>query len=46
MEVPSEVEIDLLHRKDLGIATARCSPLEAKARPERGFTQSNDRLLA
>ena len=42
MEISGEVEVDLLHRKDLGIATA-CSPaLHSEAWTERRLTEGQD----
>ena len=46
MEISGEVEVDLLHRKDLGIATA-CSPaLHSEAWTERRLTEGQDCLPA
>ena len=46
MEVAGEVEVDLLHRHDLGIAAAGRAALHAEARAERGLAQADHRLLA
>ena len=46
VEVAGEVEVDVLHRHDLGIAAARRAALHAEARPERGLAQAHHRLLA
>ena len=45
-EVSGEMEVDVLHRDDLGVAAAGGSPLHAEARPERGLAQRDDRALA
>ena len=46
VEVPGEVEVDVLHRNDLSIAAAGRAALHAKYRAQRGLAQANDRLLA
>ncbi len=45
-EVAGEVEVDVLHRHDLGIAAARRAALHAEHRAERRLAQADDRLLA
>jgi len=40
------VEVDVLHRNDLGIATARRAALDAEAGPERRLAQAAHRLLS
>ena len=46
VEVAGEVEVDVLHRHDLGVAAAGRAALDAEARPERGLAQAHHRLLA
>jgi hypothetical protein len=46
VEVAGEVEVDVLHRHDLGITTAGGAALHAERRPERGLAQAQHRLLA
>ncbi len=46
VEVAGEVQVDVLHRHDLGIAAARRTALHAEARTERGFAKRHHRLLA
>src|SRR5262249_37341533 len=46
VEVPGEVEVDVFHGDDLRVAAARRTALDAKAGPQAGFTQADDRLLA
>src|SRR5271155_4123014 len=46
MKVASEMEVDLVHRRDLSVTSARRASLQAEARPERGLAQADDRLLA
>ena len=45
-EVAGEVQVDVLHRHDLGIATARGAALHAEHRPERRFAQADHGSLA
>ena len=45
MEVTSEVQVDLLHRKHLSVATTGSTALHTEARAERGLTQCDDRLM-
>ena len=45
-EVAGEVQVDVLHGHDLGIATAGCAALHAEDRPERGLAQADHRVLA
>ena len=46
VKVASEVEVDLLHRRDLGAAAAGRAPFYPEAGPERRLAQTDDRLLA
>ena len=46
MEVAREMEIDVLHRRDLRIAAPGRPALEAEHRPERRLAQSEHRILA
>ena len=46
VEVAGEVQVDLLHRHDLGIAAAGGPALHAEAGAERGLAQGDHRLLA
>jgi hypothetical protein len=46
VEIASEVEVDVLHRHDLGIATAGRTALHAEAGPEARLAQADRRLLA
>ncbi len=46
VDVTGEVEVDVLHRHYLGVSAAGRSPLDAEARPERGFAQGADGLPA
>jgi hypothetical protein len=46
VEVAGEVEVDVFHRHDLGIAAAGGAALHAEARTERGLAQGAHRLLA
>ena len=46
VKVAGKMEIDVLHRHDLGIAAAGSTPLHAKARPEARLAQAQDRLFA
>ena len=46
VEVAGEVEVDVLHRHDLGIAAAGGAALDAEAGPEARLAQADDRLLA
>ena len=45
MEVTGEVQVDLLHRKHLSVATTGSTALHTEARAERGLTQCDDRLM-
>src|ERR1700733_3221939 len=40
------MKVDLVHRRDLSVASAGRTSLQAEARPERGLAQADDRLLA
>src|SRR5262249_45110750 len=46
VEIAGEVEVDVLHRHDLGVAAAGGAALHAKAGAEAGLTQADDSLLA
>ena len=46
VEVSGEVEIDLIHRQHLRVATTGGTALNAKDRSEGGLAKSDDRLLA
>ena len=46
VEIACEVQVDLLHRQYLGIATTSSTTLDAETRAERRFTQGHHRLLA
>ena len=46
MEVAGEVQVDVLHRHDLGIAAASSSALDAKDGPQGGLAQRDDHVLA
>ncbi len=46
MDVAGEVEVDLLHRKDLRPATAGGSSLDPHARPHGWLAEAEDRALA
>ena len=46
MEIAGEMEVDVLHRHDLGIAAAGGAALHAERRAERGLAQAQHRLLA
>ena len=46
VEVAGEVEVDVLHRHDLGVAAAGRAALHAEHGPERGLAQADHRLLA
>jgi len=46
VKVAGEVEIDILHRHDLGIAAAGGAALDAERRAERRLAQAQHRLLA
>src|SRR5256885_341068 len=45
VEVPGEVEIDVLHGNDLRVATARRSPLHPEHRPERRLADAERGVL-
>ncbi len=46
VEVAGEVQVDLLHRNDLGVAAAGRTALHPEAGPERRLAQADHRLLA
>ena len=46
VEVSGEVEVNVLHRKDLRVTSAGGAALDAKAWAEARLPQANDRLLA
>ena len=41
IEVTREVQVDVFHRDDLGMAATSCAALHAKNRPQRGLAQAN-----
>ena len=45
-EVAGEVQVDVLHRDDLGVATTGRAALHAEDRPEGGLAQADDGPLA
>ena len=45
-EVTGEVQVDVFHRHNLCVTAARRAALDAEHRSERGFTQTDHRLLA
>ena len=46
VDVPSKVQVDVLHRRDLRVAPARAPALQAEARPQRRFPQTDGGALA
>ena len=46
MEVAREMEIDLVHGDDLGVATARGAPFHAEDRPEARLADADHHFLA
>ena len=46
MEIAGEMEVDILHRDDLGIAAAGRAALDPERGTERGLAQAQHRLLA
>src|SRR5262249_5249735 len=46
MQVASEMQVDVIHRHDLGVATAGGAAFDAEAWPERGLANAEHRLLA
>jgi hypothetical protein len=46
MEVAGKMEVNVLHRHDLGVAAAGRAALHAEGGPERRLAQAADRLLA
>jgi hypothetical protein len=46
VDVPGEVEVEVLHRHDLGQAAAGGAALDAEHRAERGLAQAQQRVLA
>ena len=46
VEIAGEMEVDVLHGDNLGIAAAGSTALDAEYRAERGLTQGDDSLLA
>ena len=46
VEIAGEVEVDVLHGDDLGVAAAGCAALDAKDRPQRRFPQAEHGVLA
>ena len=45
MKITGEVQVDLLHGENLGIASPCGAPLHAEARPQRGLAEADHRLL-
>ena len=45
-EIAGEVQIDVFHRHDLGVAAAGCAALHAEHRAEAGLAQADHRLFA
>ena len=46
VQVAGEMEVDVLHRHDLGVTAAGGAAFDAKARPHAGFAQAEHRLFA
>ncbi len=46
VEIAGEMQVDLVHRRDLRISAARRAALHAEARPERGLAQADRDALA
>ena len=46
MEVAGKVEVDVLHRDNLGVAAASRAPLDAEDGPQRRLPQGDNRILA
>ena len=46
VEVAVQVEVDLFHRDDLGVAAAGAAALDPEDRPHRRFAQGEDHVLA
>ena len=46
MEIAGEVQIDLVHRRDLRLSTAGRPAFDPEARPQTRFAQRNHRALA
>jgi len=46
VEIAGKVQVDVLHRHDLGIAAARRAALDSHAGAERRLAQHDDRFLA
>ena len=46
MQVAVEVQVDVLHRNDLRVATASGTTLHTKHRPQRGLAQTDRDILA
>lgn len=46
MKIPGEMQVDVFHRDDLGVAAARRAALDAEHRAEGGLTQADHGLLA
>ena len=46
MKVTGEVQVDVLHGDDLGIAAAGCAALDAEDRSQRGLAESDNTLFA
>ena len=46
MEVAGEVQVDVFHRQNLGIAATRCAAFNAEYRPQRRFAQGDNGVFA
>ena len=46
VEIAGEMQVDVLHRHDLGVAAAGRPTLDAETRAKRGFAQADHRLFA
>ena len=46
VEIASEVQVHIFHRHDLRVAAPGCATLHAEIRPQRGFANTDHRLLA
>ncbi len=46
VKVTGEVQVDFIHRDDLGVTAAGCAALDAEAGTEAGFAQTDRRPLA
>jgi hypothetical protein len=46
VEISGKVQVDIVHRHDLGVAAAGSAPLHAEARTKRGLAEADDGTLA